>query len=64
MVGATLGVAILGALFAADAGSQTATAGDFLAGLRAALCGGGAGELLGALIAVVYLRKDSLKQTD
>jgi len=64
MVGATLGVAILGALFAADAGSQTASAGGFLAGLRAALCGGGAGELLGALIAVVYLRKDSLKQTD
>jgi MFS family permease len=63
MVGATLGVAILGALFAAHAGPQAAEASDFLAGLHVALAGGGGAELLGALIAVVFLRKDSLKQT-
>jgi EmrB/QacA subfamily drug resistance transporter len=63
MVGATLGVAILGALFAAHAGPQAAEVNDFLAGLHLALAGGAAAELLGALIAVVFLRKDSLKQT-
>jgi EmrB/QacA subfamily drug resistance transporter len=63
MVGATLGVAVLGALFAIHAGPQAAKAGDFLAGLQLALSGGGASELLGALIAFAFLRKDSLKQT-
>jgi hypothetical protein len=50
-------------LFAAHAGPQAAEARDFLAGLHVALAGGGGAELLGALIAVVFLRKDSLKQT-
>ena len=63
MVGATLGVAILGALFAAHAGPQAAETSDFLDGLHVALAGGGGAELLGALIAVVFLRKDSLKQS-
>ncbi|MGN6573315.1 MAG: MFS transporter [Pseudolabrys sp.] len=62
MVGATLGVAILGALFAVHAGPQAANATDFLAGMRMALSGGGAGELVGALVAVAFIRKDSLKQ--
>lgn len=61
MVGATLGVAILGALFAAYAGQQ-ATAGDnFLPGLQAAMTGSGASELLGAAVAFAFIRHDSLK---
>jgi len=62
MVGATLGVAILGALFAAHAGPQGATGADFLTGMRAALSGGGAAELVGAVVAIAFIRKDSLKQ--
>ena len=62
MVGATLGVAILGALFAAHAGPQGATGADFLSGMRAALSGGGAAELVGAVVAIAFIRKDSLKQ--
>ena len=62
MVGATLGVAILGALFAAHAGPQAASGADFLAGMRTALIGGGAAELVGAAVAIAFVRKDSLKQ--
>ncbi|HXD44041.1 MAG TPA: MFS transporter [Pseudolabrys sp.] len=63
MVGATLGVAILGAIFAAHAGPQGASGDDFLNGMRAALSGSGAAELLGAIVAVAFIRKDSLRQT-
>jgi predicted MFS family arabinose efflux permease len=60
MVGATLGVAILGAAFAAYAG-QTPSAGEgFLSGLRAALTGSGVAELIGAAIAIAFIRRDSL----
>lgn len=60
MVGATLGVAVLGALFAAHAG-QAATAGDgFIPGLRAALTGSASAELLGALVAFAFIRRNSL----
>jgi MFS transporter, DHA2 family, methylenomycin A resistance protein len=60
MVGATLGVAILGAIFAGHAG-QDATAGtDFVTGLRAALTGGGVAELVGAVIAFTFIRSNSL----
>lgn len=53
MIGATLGVAILGAVFAHFAG-QTASADTFLPGLRAALALGAAGELVGAFVAVKF----------
>jgi len=60
MVGATLGVAILGAIFAGHAG-QNATAGsDFVSGLRAALTGSGIAELIGAVIALAFIRSNSL----
>ncbi|HZQ12505.1 MAG TPA: MFS transporter [Pseudolabrys sp.] len=59
MVGATLGVAILGALFAAHAG-QEATASGFLPGMRVALSGGGIAELIGAVIALAFIRRNSL----
>jgi MFS transporter, DHA2 family, methylenomycin A resistance protein len=60
MVGATLGVAILGAMFAAHAG-QDATAGvGFVTGLRAALIGSGVAELIGAAISFAFIRRNSL----
>ena len=62
MVGATLGVAILGALFAAHAGPHAAGGDEFLTGMRTALAGGGAAELVGAVVAIAFIRKDSLKQ--
>lgn len=62
MVGATLGVAILGALFAAHAGTHAAGGDEFLTGMRTALAGGGAAELVGAVVAIAFIRKDSLKQ--
>ena len=63
MVGATLGVAILGSLFAAYAGQDAGMGEGFLAGLRAALTGSGVAEWLGAFIALVFIRGDSLRQT-
>ncbi|MGB7258717.1 MAG: MFS transporter [Pseudolabrys sp.] len=61
MVGATFGVAILGAVFAAYAGQEPAMNAGFLPGLRAALVGGGIGELIGAVVAFAFIRGDSLK---
>jgi MFS family permease len=61
MVGATLGVAILGALFAAYAGQETAAGANFLPGLQAAMIGGGASEFLGMVVAFGFIRHDSLK---
>lgn len=56
MVGATLGVAVLGAVFAMhvtqDAGTQ---------GLAPAYLGGGIGELIGAAVAFAFIRHDSLR---
>jgi EmrB/QacA subfamily drug resistance transporter len=55
MIGATLGVAVLGAVFAMhvtqDAGTQ---------GLAPAYLGGGIGELIGAAVAFAFIRRDSL----
>ena len=61
MVGATLGVAILGALFAAYAGQDAAAGANFLPGLKAAMIGGGTSELIGAVVAFAFVRHDSLK---
>ena len=61
MVGATLGVAILGALFAAYAGQEAAAGANFLPGLQAAMIGGGASEFLGVVVAFAFIRHDSLK---
>lgn len=62
MVGATLGVAIMGTVFAhyARQGSRTA----FVTGLQTALRIGGAGELLGAAIAFIGVRGDALARRD
>ena len=56
MAGATLGVAILGTLFGAHASAP-------LTGMRMALGIGGLAELLGSAVALVGLRRDSLRAT-
>jgi MFS transporter, DHA2 family, methylenomycin A resistance protein len=56
MVGATMGVAVLGAVFATFAGAG----GHFVAGLPPAYIGGGIGEMIGAAAALVCIRRDSL----
>ena len=60
MIGATLGVAILGATFAAHAGQDASAGSGFLPGLRTALIGSGVAELIGATIAFSFIRRDSL----
>lgn len=65
MVGATLGVAVLGAIYAVHGGvalDDGASTGAFLDGFRAAVFVGGMAELLGALIAVAFIRRDSLER--
>jgi MFS family permease len=62
MIGATMGIAILGALFAAFAGQEAAAGQDFLHGLRAAMLVGGSAELVGAVIAFAFIRSNSLKK--
>jgi hypothetical protein len=56
MVGATLGVAVLGAIFAMFASGS----GGVAAGLAPAFIGGGIGEMLGAAAAFAFIRRDSL----
>jgi MFS transporter, DHA2 family, methylenomycin A resistance protein len=60
MVGATLGVAALGALFAVHAGDNRPEA--MVSGLRLAYLGGAIVELTGALIALAFIRGDAIKQ--
>jgi predicted lipid-binding transport protein (Tim44 family) len=62
MIGATMGIAILGALFAAFAGQDAAAGEGFLPGLRAAMLVGGSAELVGAVIAFAFIRSSSLKK--
>jgi DHA2 family methylenomycin A resistance protein-like MFS transporter len=60
MVGATLGIAVLGALFALHAGDTRPEA--MTSGLRLAYLGGAAVELTGAIIALVFIRGDAMEQ--
>jgi DHA2 family methylenomycin A resistance protein-like MFS transporter len=60
MVGATMGIAILGAIYAAH--SRGDAPQGMLEGLRWALLGGGIGELSGALIALVLVRANSMAE--
>ena len=59
MVGATLGVAVLGAVFAVFAGSADAS-GHIVSGLVPAYIGGGIGEMLGAVAAFAFIGRGSL----
>ena len=56
MIGATLGIAVLGAVFAASAGQSPGDAAAITHGLRMALLVGAADELLGALIGLCFIR--------
>jgi MFS transporter, DHA2 family, methylenomycin A resistance protein len=58
MVGATLGVAVLGAVFAMHVFQGAGTQG-----LMPAYIGGGIGELIGAAAAFAFIRRDSLQRT-
>ena len=60
MVGATLGVAVLGSLFAIHAGDNRPEA--MISGLRLAYLGGAVVELTGALIALAFIHDDAIKQ--
>jgi DHA2 family methylenomycin A resistance protein-like MFS transporter len=60
MIGATLGIAVLGAAFAVQSAGQTAEA--MVSGLRVAYLGGALVELAGALIAITFIRDDSMEQ--
>jgi len=57
MIGATLGVAVLGAVFAMHVAEGVGTQG-----LAAAYLGGGIGELIGAAVAFAFIRCDSLRR--
>ena len=58
MIGATLGIAVLGAIFAAHA--DVGTTEGTITGLRLAFLGGAVGELTGMVIALVFTRADSM----
>jgi len=64
MLGATLGVAILGILFGGNAKAAAADPPRFLAGLHASFLIGGCVELAGALIAILWSRRHSLETAD
>jgi len=57
MIGATLGVAVLGTVFAAYAGQEATAGAGFLLGLRAAMGCSGAAELMGAVICLLFIRR-------
>jgi EmrB/QacA subfamily drug resistance transporter len=59
MIGATLGIAVLGAVFAMFAGG-VGEGSDIVAGLAPAYVGGGIVEMIGAAAAFVFIRRDSL----
>lgn len=56
MVGATLGIAVMGAVFANAAGQGTSDAASIAHGMSAAFVLGGAGEWVGALLAWRFAR--------
>jgi MFS transporter, DHA2 family, methylenomycin A resistance protein len=61
MVGATLGVAVLGSIFAVHAAGSAAPEA-VIAGLRWAFLGGAIAELTGAGLAFAFIRHDSAQQ--
>ena len=60
MVGATLGIAVLGAVFAMFAGGA-GPGSHIVAGLAPAYIGGGIGEMIGAVAAFTFIRHGSLR---
>ena len=64
MVGATLGVAVLGAIFATVRRRQPATPVTSSPACRPPIIGGGIGEMLGAVAAFVFIRRSSLQPVE
>jgi EmrB/QacA subfamily drug resistance transporter len=62
IVGATLGVAILVAIFAAKAGQTGSDPARIVDGFRYAMWGGVASELMGTLVALLFIRKNALQR--
>jgi MFS transporter, DHA2 family, methylenomycin A resistance protein len=60
MIGATLGIAVLGSLFAVHASEGAAD--GMVSGLRVALFGGAVAELIGAAVALTFIKADSMEQ--
>jgi MFS family permease len=60
MVGATLGVAVLGLFFGERAADTTKDVAHFMTGMRAAFIVGGVAVLAGAVTALIAFRRDSL----
>jgi MFS transporter, DHA2 family, methylenomycin A resistance protein len=61
MLGATLGVAVLGIWFGGPAGQGTGDPQRFVDGMHTAFRWGGGAELIGAAIAFLWFRRDSLE---
>jgi EmrB/QacA subfamily drug resistance transporter len=61
MVGATLGVAILGIVFGTRAEAAAADPAQFLHGMRTAFLIGGLAQVAGAAVAILCFRRDSLE---
>ena len=61
MIGATLGVAVLGGLFAAHAGQNAVDPQRVVEGMHPALLGGAISEFLGALAAWCWIPRDALR---
>jgi len=59
MIGATLGIAVLGSVFAVHAGEGAPD--SMVSGLRVALFGGAVAELAGAAVALAFTRADSME---
>jgi MFS transporter, DHA2 family, methylenomycin A resistance protein len=62
MIGATLGVAVLGAVFAVHAGRSPVDPQRIVEGLHPAFIGGALSELLGALAVWCWAPRDALRQ--
>jgi len=60
MIGATLGVAVLGGIFAAHASQNPVDPERIVAGLHWAFVGGAISEILGALTAWRWIPSDAL----
>jgi MFS transporter, DHA2 family, methylenomycin A resistance protein len=61
MLGATLGVAMLGIWFGGQVGEGTGDPQRFIDGMHYAFFYGGATELVGSAIAFMWFRRDSLE---
>ena len=60
MIGATLGVAVLGGIFAAHTGQNPVDPQQIVAGVQPAFVGGAISEILGALAAWRWIPSDAL----